>query len=62
MPLGMDMTTPPKTPVVENPPARAPSPLMWVGIIAVISAVAAMLLPPLLPPAPPSEVANPSRR
>jgi hypothetical protein len=58
MPLGMDMTTPPKTPVVENPPARAPSPLMWVGIIAVVCAAAAVLLPPLLPPAPPSEAAK----
>jgi TPR repeat protein len=59
MPLfGMDMATPPKIPTVENPPARAPSPLMWVGIIAIGCATAAVLLPPLLPPAPPSEVAK----
>src|SRR5689334_2578389 len=58
MPLfGMDMATPPKIPVLENPPAaRALSPLIWVGIIAIAGVTAAVLLPPLLPPAPPSEV------
>ena len=54
----MDMATPPRIPVVENPPARAPSPLMWVGIIAAVCAVAAVLLPSLLPPPNQSETAQ----
>jgi TPR repeat protein len=43
----MDMATPPKIPVVENPPARPSSALIWVGVIAIACAAAAVLLPPL---------------
>ena len=47
----MSMTTPPDLSPVENPPARATSPLIWVGLIAIVGAAAAVLLPPLLPTA-----------